>query len=98
MRAHGQNLRRRNSVRKPNQLNAGRLACEPLEDRRMLALLGIAPVLLPSMTYDSTGHIQYTASAETFDLTATPLTFRNVSGPPAQFLGGRQPGRAHSGR
>ena len=78
---------RRKSERKPTQLRSGRLACEPLEDRRMLTLLGIAPVLLPSMTYDSTGHIEYTAANDTFDLTATPLTFRNTSGPPHNFSG-----------
>ena len=79
--------RRRKPQTRRTQLNVDRLSYEPLEDRRMLTLLGIAPVLLPSMTYDSTGHIQYTASADTFDLTATPLTFRNVSGPPRNFTG-----------
>ena len=72
---------RRNSVPQRANFRAHRLACEPLESRQMLTLLGVAPIL-PSFTYDSTGHITYTASAETFDLTATPLSFKNISGPP----------------
>ncbi len=63
------------------QQRSFRPTCEPLEDRRMLTLLGVAPVN-PQMTYDSTGHIQYTASADTFDLTAQPLSFKDISGPP----------------
>src|SRR4051794_35454677 len=78
--------RKKSSRRKPApqraRLSSTRLACEPLESRRMLTLLGVAPQLvLPSMTYDSNGHIAYSQSAQTFDLTATPLTFRDVTGP-----------------
>ena len=77
---------RRKSVTRRARPSVNRLACEPLESRRMLTLLGVTPTL-PLFTYDSTGHIQYSASAETFDLTATPLTFKNVSGPPHTVVG-----------
>src|SRR4051812_12125922 len=78
----------RNSVPQRTQPRTVRLGCEPLESRRLLTLLGVLPQL-PAFTYDSNGHIAYTAVGSTFDLTATPLTFRDVSGPPHNVISPR---------
>src|SRR5580704_17461243 len=67
--------------RPPTRPRTNRLRFEMLESRRMLTLLGVTPVN-PEFTYDSTGHIQYTASTDSFVLTASPLTFDNVTSPP----------------
>lgn len=75
---------RRNSVnRKPHRAprRQSRILCEPLEERRMLTLLGLVPQS-PIMTYDSNGVITYDTAANTFDLTATPLLFKEDTTPP----------------
>ena len=51
-----------------------RLTLEPLEGRQLLTLLGIMPNF-PLTFFDSTGHFQYSASAHTLDMNATPLSF-----------------------
>ncbi len=62
---------------------AARLGCEPLESRRMLTLLGIVPQI-PKFTYDSNGVTHYTATTEAFDITATPLSFRESLATPTR--------------
>src|SRR5207253_1504426 len=55
-----------------------RLSFEPLEDRRVLALLGVT-VGLPNTFYDSTGQTSYNATTHAFDVTsATPIAVQNV--------------------
>jgi hypothetical protein len=59
-----------------------RLHCEPLESRKMLALLGVVPQF-PIIAYDNSGVAAYSAAAETFDATATPLSFKaSIPAPP----------------
>ena len=53
-------------------------AVEPLEHRRLLALIGVTPTF-PTSTYDSTGVIHYDPSTDHFDLTATPLSYRKTA-------------------
>ena len=53
-----------------------RLRVEPLEDRRLLALLGIAPALeLPIITYDSIAATEYTAATDHLRVHDTPLFY-----------------------
>ena len=70
-----------NSVYRRPLAQARKLKFEPLEDRRLLTLLGLTPVN-PEFTYDSTGHVAYTASSDTFVVTANPLTFADATPPP----------------
>ena len=75
------NFWRRKSVPRPSRMRPRKFRFELLENRRMLTLLGISPTT-PEFTYDSTGVVNYTASSDTFLLTANPLTFSNVNPPP----------------
>jgi hypothetical protein len=52
--------------------NGRRLALESLESRQMLTLIGISPGY-PLTAFDTTGHFQYSAANETFDMTAAPF-------------------------
>jgi VCBS repeat protein/prealbumin domain-containing protein len=61
-----------------------RRALEPLEDRRLFALLGvIGSAEAPLITYDSTGALTYNAGTQAFDADATPLTFTESFFPPS---------------
>jgi hypothetical protein len=65
---------------------------DPLEQRTMLSLLGL-PLSFPEIAYDSTGRLAYTASNQTFDLTATALGAElNSSSPPVQVQNQTPPG------
>ena len=76
------NFWRRKSVPQRRPYHRYRLGCEPLENRRMLALLGITPTF-PIIAYDSNGVAAYDAAADTFDVNATPLTFKaSIPAPP----------------
>ena len=55
--------------------SARRLLLEPLEDRRLLSLVGITLNPYPQITYDTTGTVNYQASTDTFDLSANDLRF-----------------------
>ncbi len=50
-------------------------AVEPLEHRNLLTLLGVTPSF-PTITYDSTGTVNYNATSHNFDLVASPLLFK----------------------
>lgn len=52
-----------------------RLLVQPLEDRRVLALLGIAPSF-PIVAANSTGTVQYEAATDTFTADALPLSIQ----------------------
>ncbi|REJ69319.1 MAG: hypothetical protein DWQ31_05040, partial [Planctomycetota bacterium] len=76
--------RRRKKERKQlnRRIEGHRPRLEALEDRAMLTLLGVTPEF-PITTYNSTGVVDYDATAQTFDMTAAPLVF--LSGPPSPF-------------
>ena len=64
--------------------NRIKLALEPLENRRLLALLGVVgEAQAPLITYDSTGTLTYNASTQAFNVDATPLTFTESLAPPS---------------
>ncbi|MEX2560496.1 MAG: SdrD B-like domain-containing protein [Pirellulales bacterium] len=66
-----------------------RLGLEPLEDRKLLALVGIAGLLqFPVVTYDSTGTLAYDGSIDRLDLDATPLLFRQSAASPIRPVTG----------
>ena len=72
-----------------------RLRLEPLEDRRMLALVGIIPNF-PLIKFDTTGTFTYSgppsvsATPYVFDMNATPLSFQsNATSAPVQITGTR---------
>jgi hypothetical protein len=50
-----------------------KLRYEALEDRRVLALVGVAPLDLPTIGYDSGGTVSYENVSNQFSLSATPL-------------------------
>ncbi|MEN6458982.1 MAG: SdrD B-like domain-containing protein [Thermoguttaceae bacterium] len=84
-------LRRRlvdkQSSRSSRFLTGRRLNLEPLEDRRLLALVGVSPAF-PTITYDAQGPLSYDADAQalTFELSATPLQFRQSSATPNRAI------------
>src|SRR5437867_1963989 len=59
------------------------LFLEPLEERRLLSLLGITTAF-PVVAYDSTGVIIYNSASGDFNLTATPLTYKQSASMPAR--------------
>ena len=82
-------LRRSNSklgrTRRLLPARTRRSVVEPLEHRRVLTLLGVSPTF-PTITYDSTGVINYNATTHTFDLTASPLLFKASGASPIQVI------------
>lgn len=78
---------RTGSVRRVSTQTVNRFGFDHLEDRTVPALLGVIPTL-PAITYNSTGHIAYVASAKTFDLTATPLAFKENASADVQSITG----------
>jgi SdrD B-like domain/Prealbumin-like fold domain len=64
------------SPNKYQKFGRGRkLSLETLEDRRVLALVGIAPVDYPLFDYDVDGTINYDANTDTLAIDATPFLF-----------------------
>jgi hypothetical protein len=61
---------------------------ERLEDRHVLALLGIGPLSLPLITYDSGGNVNYNNTTDTYSIHATPLTIDTPSNPTGFFFTG----------
>jgi len=60
------------------QRSGRNLHLEPLEDRRLLSLIG-ATFPYNTFTYDSTGTVAYDSATHAFNLDATPLQFRPSS-------------------
>lgn len=82
-----QKLRRREAGTRANPVKFGqRLRLEPLEDRRLLALLGIVPTNF--IAYDSTGTVDYTSGTLSFSTDATPLTFKETPISPTRNVTG----------
>src|SRR4051812_17352966 len=52
------------------------LGHERLEDRHMLTLLGISPVNMPTLGYDSGGTVNYNNVTDSYSISATPLSFK----------------------
>lgn len=57
-----------------------RARLESLEERRLLALLGVTPDL-PVLAANNTGTVSYNATTNDFVATADPLTFKNDTNP-----------------
>jgi hypothetical protein len=81
----GSHKRPSNGKRRLGAFSSTTIALEPLEDRRMLALVGVSPDF-PLITYDATGVINYDAVAQSFDLAATPLTFKESAVDPTRAI------------
>jgi len=75
---------RRRRVQTPTQTRQRQLVLEPLEDRRLLALLGILPGL-PLIGYDQTGTLAYDASTGSLNIEALPQSFLESYPPPVAF-------------
>jgi uncharacterized repeat protein (TIGR01451 family) len=67
--------------------NRKSLRFERLEDRRVLALLGVTPGL-PTIAYNQTGILSYDSASNQFIVDATPLTALFATPPPARFITG----------
>ena len=63
------------------------LRLETLENRNLLALIGVVPGF-PAITFNSTGEQSYDASDQTFDEAATPLLFIPAAGEPPWAVSG----------
>lgn len=78
-----QRKRRKSSNRRPaigiSLRSPRRLRHETLEDRCVLALLGVAPLGLPTIGYDTSGDVSYDATSDTFSLHANPTTITTSS-------------------
>jgi hypothetical protein len=60
---------------------------ESLEDRRVLALVGVAPVDLPTIGYNSGGTVSYNALLDAYSISATPLSITTDSATGIFFSG-----------
>lgn len=67
----------RRTSRRANRARHQRLGFEPLEERKLLALLGVVPEL-PLVVYDSSGTVSYNAGTDWFELNATPLVLQET--------------------
>jgi hypothetical protein len=56
------------------------LRFETLEDRRVMALVGVAPLDLPIIGYNSGGTVSYDQVSDEFSISATPLSLENSLG------------------
>lgn len=80
-----QKLNRRIPTERPRRQPQRRLLLEPLEDRRLLSLLGVAPTF-PVITFDQTGVLTYDPSSHRLDITATPISYKQTSSSPARTI------------
>jgi uncharacterized repeat protein (TIGR01451 family) len=64
-----------------------RLTLEPLEDRKLLALIGVVPQF-PLIGYDFSGQVNYESASQTlaFNIDATPLQFKESATSPARTV------------
>ena len=67
--------RSRSTANRRDRGQKRRLFLQSLEDRRVLALLGISPGF-PQVFANSTGTVQYDSAADTFTADAVPLSFQ----------------------
>ena len=67
----------KNSLRASRVQADRRLTLEPLEDRRLLSLIGVSPTY-PLISYDRSGPLNYNADSQvlSFQLDAQPLQFQ----------------------
>ena len=61
---------------------------EALEDRRMLALLGVGPLEEPLVGYNVDGSVNYDAASDLFSLDATPVAYTSPAAPFGFFASG----------
>ena len=81
--------RRKNVSRKNRAFSDGRsLRMESLEERRVLTLLGVAPVGLPSIDYNVDGAVSYDATSDAFSVDATPISIMSSGNPDGFFFSG----------
>ncbi|MCE5268993.1 MAG: hypothetical protein LLG00_14040, partial [Planctomycetaceae bacterium] len=87
LRSINRRLRQSGLSIKKSPASSRRLQLEPLEDRRLLALLGVTPTY-PLISYDSNGTVNYDAAAQTlsFTLDATPLQFKQSAVSPIRTI------------
>jgi hypothetical protein len=84
-RCHPPRLKRSSSSHKCNGRcksvkRESRLSFETLEDKRMFALLGVAPLAdLPFVDYNVSGSVNYNAATDLFSHNAIPISFDDVS-------------------
>ncbi len=85
-----QKHRRRKNVSRNNRMfGEGRsLRMESLEDRRVLALLGVAPLDLPIVSYNVDGTTTYDATTDIFSIDATPFGINSSANPAGFFFSG----------
>ena len=84
-----QKKRRPNISRKNRIFGEGRsLRMENLEDRRVLTLLGVGPLDLPIVSYNSGGTVDYDSTSDAFSLNATPLSIETSTNPAGAFFSG----------
>ena len=81
--------RQKNISRKNRAFRDGRsLRMESLEERRVLTLLGVAPVGLPSIDYNVDGSVSYDATSDAFSVDATPISIMSSGNPDGFFFTG----------
>ncbi len=88
-RAAKKKRRSTNVSRSNRQFTAGRsLHMETLEDRRVLTLLGVAPLAAPLMTFNVDGAVNYDAVSDAFLVDATPISIDSSVSPFGFFFSG----------
>ena len=79
--------RRRKEIKKSNRSFGRTLQHEPLEDRRVLALVGVGPLGDPMISYDSGGTATYDSTTDEFSIAATPIGIDSSAGSGFFFSG-----------
>ena len=80
--------RRRKNTPKHNLSLRRELRHETLEDRRVLALLGVSPLDLPIVSYNAGGTTSYDSTNDRFSVDASPLSIQNQTTPFGLFFTG----------
>ena len=79
--------RRRKEAQKYNRTLGRSLRHESLEDRRVLALVGVGPLADPVISYDNGGTTSYDSTSDAFSVSATPLGIDSSAGTGFFFTG-----------
>ena len=79
--------RRRTEARKYNRGLGRSLRHESLEDRRVLALVGVGPLDEPLITFDINGSVAYDSTTDEFSASGTPIGIDSTAGSGFFFSG-----------
>lgn len=79
--------RRRKENKKINRTYGRSLRHESLEDRRVLALVGVGPLGEPTIAFDSGGTVAYNSATDDFSVDSTPLSIESPAGSGLFFTG-----------